>query len=479
VKPHVTAAASVPVLTVAGMRAWEQASWQDGIQQADVIEQVGAALATWIRGRFSRDARILLLCGKGHNGDDGRAAMAHLPGLQCEGVDVVDPGADASAVAAALARKPALVVDALFGMGLNRPLDPGWQKIVAQVNASGLPIAAVDVPSGLDADTGAVLGAAIRATWTLTVGAAKRGLIAGCASEQVGRLEVLSDVGLGPWTPDIAEPAAWMGCSAEFNGFPPPRPGSAHKGDFGHACIIAGSVGYHGAAVLAARAALRARPGLVTVVTTPDAYGPVASQLAAPMVRPWAPSMPLPARTSSVVMGPGLADSGIPASLREWLCEGWRTWEVPVIADASALDWIPRERVAAKALRVVTPHAGEAARLLNTRSSIVQADRPAALQALSALLGGAWVILKGQGTLVGRRGELPWWNPTGNPGLAQGGSGDVLAGFLGGSLAQATMLTDAERTLRGTVFRHGEAADRLETLGEPWSSEDLARAVRW
>jgi NAD(P)H-hydrate repair Nnr-like enzyme with NAD(P)H-hydrate dehydratase domain len=94
-------------------------------------------------------------------------------------------------------------------------------------------------------------------------------------------------------------------------------------------------------------------------------------------------------------------------------------------------------------------------------------------------MGNAWVVLKGQGTLVGRSGELPWWNPTGNAGLAQGGSGDVLAGFLGASLAQPSLAADVVRTIRGAVFRHGQAADRLEATREPWSAEDLARAVRW
>jgi NAD(P)H-hydrate repair Nnr-like enzyme with NAD(P)H-hydrate dehydratase domain len=150
-----------------------------------------------------------------------------------------------------------------------------------------------------------------------------------------------------------------------------------------------------------------------------------------------------------------------------------------VVADASALDALPSGAVPPHGIRVVTPHAGEAGRLLGVSPLEVQSDRIGALERLSSRLGKAWVVLKGQGTLVGRSGELPWWNPTGNAGLAQGGSGDVLAGFLGASLAQPALAADVVRTLRGAVFRHGQAADRLEATREPWSAEDLARLVRW
>lgn len=270
-----------------------------------------------------------------------------------------------------------------------------------------------------------------------------------------------------------------MGHSGEFDCWPPPRAQASHKGDLGHVCLLAGSLGFHGAAVLAARAALRARPGLVTVVTAPEVFVPVASQLVAAMVRPWESGGSLPPRTTAVVVGPGLADPRLPADFREFIVSGWRSWKVPVVADASALDWLPRGVDAGPSLRVITPHAGEAARLLGSDAAQVQADRTGTLEQLSAAFGGAWVILKGPGTLVGRSGEWPWWNPTGNAGLAQGGSGDVLAGFLGGSLAQPALWADPMRTLRGAVFRHGEAADRLEAGGEPWSAEQLADGIRW
>ena len=470
---------SVPVLSTDGMRAWEQASWKSGLREREVITRVGAALASWLRGNIAPGSRLLLACGKGHNGDDVRAAVPHLAGFAVEVVEVRDPATDLARLQGALGRHPAVIIDGLFGIGLNRPLEAPWIRVIELLNQCRIRIVAMDVPSGLDADSGQTLGAAIRADWTLTVGAVKRGLIRMAAAEFTGRIVVLREVGLLPWSDSLVAPQAWVGDEAEFEGWPPPRHSTAHKGDFGHVVILAGSVGYHGAAVLAARGALRARPGLVTVVTAPDTYLPVASQLAAAMVRPWSPEFRLPPKTTAVVVGPGLADPGLPDGIRRWIADLWSGCHVPVVADASALDALPSGAVPPHGIRVVTPHAGEAGRLLGVSPLEVQSDRIGALERLSSRLGKAWVVLKGQGTLVGRSGELPWWNPTGNAGLAQGGSGDVLAGFLGASLAQPALAADIVRTLRGAVFRHGQAADRLEATREPWSAEDLARLVRW
>jgi ADP-dependent NAD(P)H-hydrate dehydratase / NAD(P)H-hydrate epimerase len=467
------------VLSVASMRAWERATWATGVRESEVIERVGRALAGWLRTTLRDQGRVLLLCGRGHNGDDVRAALPHLGPLEVRELTVLDPGADLARVEEALGERPDLIVDGLFGIGLNRPLDPAWQAIVGKVVASGGRVVAMDVPSGLDADSGTALGAAIIADWTLTVGAPKRGLLTAEAVRFVGRLEVLEDVGLVPWSEGVASAEGWFGSAAEFQGWPPRRAVDAHKGDFGHVCIVAGSLGFHGAAVLAARAALRARPGLVTVITAPECYVPVASQLDAAMVLPWSAGMALPARTSAVVVGPGLADPRLPAALRDWISNGWREWSVPVLADASALDGLPVGAVASGGLRVLTPHPGEAARLLGVSAAGIQRDRVAAMQAVSERHGAAVVVLKGSRTVVGRAGEPPWWNPTGNPGLAQGGSGDVLAGFLGGLLAQPAMAAEPMRAIRGAVFHHGAAADRLEASGEPWDAAELSRAIRW
>lgn len=469
----------IPVLDVDGMRAWERATWAAGVREDEVIARVGGALAARIRSWHRPGERLLLLCGRGHNGDDVRAAVPHLGDFTIEVLEVRNPAAALDGLREALARRPACVVDGLFGIGLNRPLDADWIRLIGALNGSGLPVLAVDVPSGLDARTGLAQGAAVRAAVTLTVGAPKVGMMAEPAAEFVGRLEVLEDIGLVPWSESVCAPVGWFGSAGEFEGWPPRRAASSHKGDFGHVCLVAGSLGYHGAAVLAARAALRAGPGLVTVVTAPDSHVPVASQLAAAMVRPWEPGAALPGRTTAVVVGPGLADPRLPGELRGWVAEGWRSWPVPVVADASALEWLPRGAAGVGAVRVLTPHPGEAARLLGVPAGEVQVDRVAAARRLSREFGGAWAVLKGRGTVVVSGDGLPWWNPTGNPGLAQGGSGDVLAGFMGGLLAQPALAADAGRAVRGAVYWHGAAADFLASLDDPWSAEDLAGAIRW
>lgn len=466
---------ALPILSVARMRAWESASWAAGAVEQEVIARVGQSLASVLRRRCRQGQRVLLLAGRGHNGDDVRAAQSHLAGLVVDRLDVTDPDAALPGVAAALARRPDWVVDGLFGIGLNRALSPGWCALIEAVNASGLRVLAMDVPSGLDADTGGHWGTAIRADLTLTVGAPKRGLLAAAAADRVGRLEVARDVGLSPAIPPVpgeGPEEAWWSEAADFTGFPGRRGAAAHKGDFGHGVVVAGSVGYHGAAVLAARGALRAHPGLVTVVTSQDTYVPVASQLAAAMVHPWTPGFALPGRTTSLVVGPGLAHPTAAATFGESMRAWWRGFPGPMVVDASALDWI-EPGVSGNGIRVVTPHPGEAARLLGCTTADVQSDRPAAVRALSARTGGAWVVLKGQHTLVGCGAGAIWWNGTGNPSMAQGGTGDILAGYLGGLLAQPAGAADPLRAIRAAVWRHGAAADFLDGHGFPWVTEDL------
>ena len=162
-----------------------------------------------------------------------------------------------------LKRRPALIIDGLFGIGLNRPLDGPWTWLIDFVNAAGVPILAVDVPSGLDADTGVAPGVAIQASLTLTLGAPKRGLLEASAVVFVGRLEVATEIGLVAGS--HASETNWT-LPQDFIGYPPRRPVASHKGTFGHLAIVAGSSGYHGAAVLAARGAQRAQPGLAKPV---------------------------------------------------------------------------------------------------------------------------------------------------------------------------------------------------------------------
>jgi NAD(P)H-hydrate epimerase len=460
----------LPVINLAQMREWERATWAAGQTEAEVIRRVGEKIAARALQLTSLSGAVLVLAGKGHNGDDARAALKRLSDRRVDVLDVTDPENDLPKLESALRQKPALLIDGLFGIGLDRPLDDGWKKLIAAVNASQIPVLAVDVPSGLNADTGEPQGAAIEAAVTLTVGAPKIGLLAQTAGPFVGRLEVATDVGLVP-CPHKNE-LNWT-LPEDFAGFPPCRAVAAHKGSFGHLAVVAGSFGFHGAAVLAARGAQRAQPGLTTLFTQEDVYHPIAAQLQSVMVNLWKPEIKLSDAASAILIGPGLAASNLPDAMKSVTRRLWRDAELPVIVDASALDWLAPHGLIAERIRVVTPHPGEAARMLNTTTQQVQADRAQAVRELSLRFGNCWVALKGHQTLVGRgEGEI-FVNPSGNPHLAQGGSGDALAGFIGGLLAQPTLQTDVGKTIRYAVWQHGVAADKLQTARANWIVEDL------
>lgn len=465
---------SVPVISVTQMREWEKATWASGQTEAEVIRRVGQRVAQRALQLTRADDFILLLAGKGHNGDDVRAAQSVITERQVELLEVNSPAENFAKLEAALARHPALIVDGLFGIGLNRPLDVAWLKFITLINAAKLPVLAVDVPSGLNANTGETFGAAIQAAVTLTVGAPKQGLLRQNAWSFVGRLEVATDVGLVS-CPHQAE-LQWK-LPEDFRGFPLPRPVAGHKGTFGHLAIIAGSVGYHGAAVLATRGAQRAQPGLVTALPLEPAYYQVAAQLQSAMVKPWSHDIRFPGEFSALLVGPGLAAEDVPEELIVSVRKLWRDSALPMVADASALDWLPMDQVSRRVIRVVTPHPGEAARLLKTTPARLQENRPRAVREISKHYGNCWVVLKGHQTLIGRGEGDIFVNASGNPYLAQGGSGDVLAGFIAGFLAQPLMQLDAGRTLRYAVWQHGAAADGLQAERRNWTVEELVDAI--
>lgn len=458
---------------MAQMREWENASWAQGRQEADVIRRVGRAIVETARRLTQPTELILILAGRGHNGADARITLELFDDRRLDTLDVKDPTADFAELESLLAARPVLIIDGLFGIGLNRPLDAAWQKFIGAINAAKIPVLSVDVPSGLDADTGEPQGAAIQAAVTLTVGAPKMGLLKMAAWPFVGRLEAAPGVGLIQY-PHTGE-LNWT-LAEDFAGLPPARPVAGHKGTFGHVGIIAGSLGYHGAAVLAARGAQRAQPGLVTVLTQEMVYIPVAAQLQAAMVRPWNSHASLD-EFSALLIGPGLAAPDLAGDLKQLTRELWKNSPLPIVVDASALDWLMPEAFAPNTLRVLTPHPGEAARLLKTSTTQVQSDRPAAVRELSKMFGGCFIVLKGHQTLVGRSTGDIFANSSGNPRLAQGGAGDVLAGLLAGLLAQPAWQTDALQTIRYAVWRHGAAADALTATRPHWVIEDLIEAL--
>jgi NAD(P)H-hydrate epimerase len=464
----------LPVLSIAQMREWEQATWASGQNEKEVIRRVGFCVAGYALRLTRPGDLILILAGKGNNGQDATSARGHLTGQRVEVLEVHDAATDLAKLEELLAQKPALVIDGLFGIGLNRPLSPEWTRFIQRVNEAHLHVLAVDVPSGLNADNGEPQGAAIQASVTLTVGAPKTGLLQQNASPFVGRLEVAADVGLGTCPP--GGEVKWTS-PKDFADFPPPRPAATHKGSYGHLAILSGSLGYHGAAVLAARGAQRAQPGLITLYTLESVYHSIAPQLQAVMVSPWHGDVKLPGTYSALLIGPGLAAQEATEQMKMVTRHLWRDATLPVIVDASALDWLLLDTGPKNALRVITPHPGEAARLISVTSKQVQSNRFASLRNVSRRFGNTWVVLKGHQTLIGRSTGEIFVNPSGNPHLAQGGSGDVLSGYLAGLLTQPGLRADPLKTIRYAVWQHGATADLLQATRRNWVVEDLVESL--
>ena len=511
---------TLPILTAEQMRQWEENSWKEGISQMDVIRHVGEEVARCFLHKIydivtdccsalednpeeieksveqvMQMQQILVLVGPGHNGDDARVAANFLRGKVKE-VQVLEVKDRKKALRtfkklpadrknlydlkpANFGYGPTFILDGMFGIGLNRPLSQDYVDLINAINESEIPLAAVDVPSGLN-EEGMPWPVAVRSQYTLTIGTPKRCLMRGEASKYIGKIEIIENIGLIPEMP--VSDLEWINLVNPANVINLQRPFDCHKGDFGHTLILAGSLGYHGAAVLAAKAAVAAKPGLITVCTMLETYIPVASHLITQMVHPWSPEWQMPKGINSILVGPGLAASNIPDSFWDWVRELWRNFPGNMIADASALDHIPEGKSAG--VRVITPHPGEAARCLNITAKEVQADRPGALRKLSEKYGDAYVVLKGYQTLIGTAKGKIYLSHTGNPAMAQGGTGDVLAGFLSGLFAYDHIkeeYTDNIERICYAVYRHGQAADNIENEKKtpydvhPWTADRLIK----
>ena len=386
-------------------------------------------------------------------------ALAHLQILERAGGVVlpVDLGAIASAP---------LVIDALFGVGLARPVDGAYAEVVAAINEAERRLA-VDIPSGLDADTGKVLGTCVHAHATVTMGALKVALVGAPGFAHCGEV-VVADIGIPAGV--VATQGVHAGLVEEadvVHWLPTPSP-MDHKGRRGHALIVAGMPGMRGAGRLASLAALRAGAGLVTLAAAGEIHADDSV-----MTRSLEGNLgALLDGKAAVVIGPGLGQSDLAAGwVGEVLASG-----VPAVMDADALNLVAGVTEAlAKAAGpvVITPHPGEAARLLATSTAEIEADRLAAARALAAKTH-AIVVLKGARTIVcdGTLGDDHCSiNPTGGPELATGGSGDVLSGVIGALLAQGLAPADAARA---AVWVHGAAGDEL---GHGMISSDLPSSI--
>ena len=419
-----------------------------------LMERAGRAAAEFARQLLKgSEAPVLIFAGPGNNGGDARV-MARVLGQL--GIQTFIVGAEGAVPAGAYG----LVVDGLFGIGLARPLAGPYADLVARINAFAGPVLALDVPSGLDGDTGRVLGVAVRATHTLSFIGGKPGLYTLDGPDHCGEVSVV-DLGLR-----LDEfPGALLAVD-DFRDCLKPRRRNSHKGSYGSLAVVGGAAGMTGAALLAARAGLKLGAGRVFVgLLQALAVDPLQAEL---MLR--APDDAL-AQATAAVVGPGLGASDAAVEILRRLLSpksdtvpgDTASHGVPLLLDADALNLLAAHPVlAAQVARraaptLITPHPAEAARLLASSIDEVQADRVGAALELARRFK-AHVALKGCGTVIAHPDGRWRINATGNPALASGGSGDVLAGMAGALLAQGW---PAAAALSGAVLLHGAAADVL------------------
>ncbi len=447
----------IPLLTADELRAAERQAIE-GWGIPSLILQEHAALGAL--ALIPRGESLHVLAGPGNNGGDA-LALARLALLEGRAVTVWSPTfkpewrGDAALQArlweglggeVQTASEPAeimrswrgWVVDGLFGLGTTRPLDGPAATWVRALNASGLPVLALDLPSGLDPSAAEIPGEAVRAMQTACFGSRKvcHGLLP--ARDFCGVISVI---------PVPLNRAPKAGLYLLERPVLPPRDWNAHKGSFGHVAIRAGSLGMSGAAVLAALGALRVGAGLVTVLTEPEVRAEIAVQVPEAMVRPWQGSVPQ--EVDVLLVGPG-GITQVP------------DWDGPLVVDASALKEGEGKRWMERPGTAITPHPGEFARLFQLTRPLLMDER--LVQARQVSLGKPGVLLlKGaQSVIAGGAREDLWINPTGHPGLATGGSGDLLAGMVAGFRAQGLPMREAAAT---AAWFHGAAADRLPGAG--------------
>jgi hydroxyethylthiazole kinase-like uncharacterized protein yjeF len=475
----VTSRLPTALYTAAQVREMDRVAIHEmGIPGAELMQRAGRAALSALRARWSSARRIAVACGPGNNGGDGfvLARAAREAGLNAETYLVGESerlkgdalvaaqawqrsGGEIRAFAEEALQEAEVVVDALLGTGLDRELVGPMAAAAEAVNRRGAPVLAIDLPSGLHADTGRVLGSAVRADVTVTFVGLKQGLFTGEAPAFCGTVLFC----------DLRVPAALYGGltpSAErldltrLAGLLARRSPTAHKGRFGHVLVVGGDQGMPGAARMAGEAAARSGAGLVSVATHP-AHAAFLNlgrpELMCHAVTSPGDLEPLLARANVVAVGPGLGRGPWSEALFGRLQEA----EHPLVVDADALNLLaaaPR----ARGHWVLTPHPGEAGRLLGSSAVEVQADRFGAVRALQSRYGGL-CVLKGAGTLVAEEQGVVGLVTGGNPGMASGGMGDVLTGVVAGLLAQGLSLRDAAR-LGACV--HAEAADRAARAGE-------------
>ncbi len=467
--------------TAAQTRELDRCAIQDhGIPGITLMARAASAAFDCLGHVWPGVERVQVLCGTGNNGGDGFliADLAHKRGIPTSVLQVGDPARITGD--ALLARQQALangvtitpfettpllrqgvIVDAMLGTGLGGEVRDVYREAIAAVNGNGAPVLAVDIPSGLCSDTGRVLGLAVRADLTVTFIGLKRGLFTLAAADHTGAIE-FNDLGVPP------EVYAQVDCDSyrlELEHLLerlPTRPAAAHKGLYGTVLVVGGDYGMAGAAALAAEAALRCGAGLVQVATRPEHVAALVARTPEAMPIGVQSGQELAALVESadvLVVGPGLGQSPWSEQLLQVAAASGK----PMVLDADGLNLLARGRVidGRRDNWVLTPHPGEAARLLGCSTAAIQADRFAAVRQLQQRYGGV-ALLKGNGSLVADDCQL-LLSDYGNPGMASGGMGDVLSGVIGSLLAQH--LPALEAVALG-VCLHGAAADRAAQDGQ-------------
>jgi NAD(P)H-hydrate epimerase len=467
------------VFSAAQVRELDAAAIASGIPAYELMCRAGAAALRSLERRWPSARSIAIVCGAGNNAGDGlvvarlararNIAVRALLAVAAERLGGAAADAAHEAKDAGITLEPYtpagldgadVIVDALLGTGLARPVAGEFRAAIEAINAAGAPVLALDVPSGLDADSGLPNPVAVHAAATVTFVALKQGLFLGSAIDHCGEIE-LADLDLPAALGARLEPPLERLVVDDLQRALPRRARSAHKGTCGRLLLVGGGAGMAGAIRLAAEAALRVGAGLVYVATHPDNVGSVLAgrpEIIARGVGSVADIEDWLGVADGAVLGPGLGQSPWAHGLWRWLLAA----ELPLVVDADGLNLLATEHVERRNW-LLTPHPAEAARLLGGNARDVQHDRAGAARALARRYT-AHVVLKGAHTLVA---EPDFERPLavcdhGNPGMATGGTGDVLAGTLGALLVQTRDLT---RTARAGVLLHALAGDAAAAAG--------------
>ncbi len=459
------------------VRAMDKYAIEDlGIPGLVLMQRAGMAAFDVLRQTWSEARKLAVVCGGGNNGGDGyivaRLALdAHFavhvfalsPPDRLKGdarrayESYVAAGGRLTLGPPAEMAAYQIMVDAIFGTGLDREVTGEYQTAIASINRFRGGVLAVDIPSGLHADTGSILGGAVEADATVSFIGLKQGLFTAEGPACCGRIWY-ADLGVPEAVMEYQSPSARLW--SEYVNFLPPRRASAHKGHFGHVLVVGGDTGFIGAARMAAEAAARTGAGLVSVATRSAHAAHLNAgrpEIMSHGVETTTELQTLLARATVVSIGPGLGQSGWARSLLQTVCESG----LPMVVDADALNLLA-QNPKRKDNWILTPHPGEAARLLGADTRIIQADRYGTVRALQQKYGGI-CILKGSGTLVADEEGVTGVCALGNPGMASGGMGDVLSGILCALLAQGLDFSTAARM---GVCLHAAAADEAAEAGQ-------------